>query len=169
MGFERFNVDCLEHVRQFGLDNCVIATAAMIGDVSFETAAARSPVPLGARGLCPNEIIRILEAVTGVSWDGPRFVLWPRVSHLAKTDYPFAVGIREPWTWQPIHCIAIYKDWVHDGHYPWGYRKNEYPKRHWRVLDSYHPVNPERLLAVRQYRKQQRAELPIFFPEEPRG
>jgi len=163
MDCSRRSPDYLQHVVQRCSNDCVIATAAMIADVSHDVAAERSPVPLGKRGLYPGEILRILESVTGVSWLGPQFAWWRPILRLSSANYPFAVVIRQPWKWKRAHCLAVYNGYVHDPGYPCGCSMNEYQRRQWRVVGVYRPVVAERLMAVRQYHGRQRSEFVAFF------
>ena len=152
-------VDCLRHIMQRTANDCAIAAAAMVGEVSYDTAAERSPVPVGKRGLNPREIISILESVTGVTWRGPQFAWWCRIPRLNGLEHPFVVVIRRPWTLATQHCVAMYDGYVYDPACSCCCRMNEYERRCWRVVAIYRPAVAERLLAVRQFHIRQRAEL----------
>lgn len=160
MNFGRGTItDYLQHVVQCRSNDCVIATAAMIANVSYDTAAQRSPVPVGERGLYSSEILRILESVTGISWSGPQFALWHPIYRLKITNGPFVVVIRRPWKWNTLHCLAISNGCVHDPEYRCRQSMDEYPRRRWRVVAIYRPVVAERLMAVREYHRRQQSEL----------
>ena len=145
---------------QRGEKDCVFATAAMIADISYEIAVRRSPIAVKKqRGLYSNEVLRVLEAVTGVRWRGPGFAWWRPLFRLSLGIHPVAVVIRRPWRWATLHCIALYQDIVYDPEYPGGCSIEMYQRRHWRVVQIYRPTDAERLLMVREYRARQRAEV----------
>jgi hypothetical protein len=152
MYFASTKANRLQHIVQRQSNDCTIATAAMIAGVPYEMAAARSPVPVGTRGLWPSEI---LESVTGVSWLGPQFAWWRPIRCFSFTSCPLVVVIRRPWKWETLHCVAVYNGFVYDPGFGCPLSMSEYSRQHWRVVSVYRPAAVERLMKVWQYHRSQ--------------
>jgi hypothetical protein len=86
-------------------------------------------------------VLDLLESVTNVKWRGPCFAWYRRVCNILPTEQPIVLVAKKPW-WRKWHCIAIQGQWIHDPDYPRGYRRTEYPRRYWRVLNMYLPAVP---------------------------
>ena len=133
----------LDHVVQKGAKDCVIATAAWVANVDYDVAAARSPVPVGTRGLRYWETRRLLESLTGLRWRVSR-KLFRSVSRLPFTDRPSVIIAGQPWHWR-MHCLGLEGQRVYDSAFPHAFRRSEYPLKHWRVLFVFRPFIPEQL------------------------
>jgi len=97
----------LQHIMQRHRNDCVIATAAIVANVSYETAAAHSPVEPGKRGLHTREVVRVLKRVTGISWRSPEFGWFRPTSRFVAQPSPLVLGLRQPWNWRrEWHCIV---------------------------------------------------------------
>jgi hypothetical protein len=128
---------------------CAIASAAMLGGVSYEEAAKRSPYPDAASTRGPHQMHALLEAVTDTEWR-----LWPaglprvRVVDFSSLPWPVAVWIQDAalhsWFGQ---WIVLDSHIVHDpGEYcAWAW--DWYPHRNWFVGRV---VEPARALAPSQ-------------------
>jgi hypothetical protein len=141
----------LHHVAQKGQNDCVIATAAWVANVSYEEAAARSPVPVGSRGLRWNESCYLLESLTGTPWN-PSPSWWRRVSRLKTSDELCILITRKPWHLRTFHCIALEGKWVYDPAFAHPFTRREYLWKHWRVSLMFFPDSPEKLVDVRKNR-----------------
>jgi hypothetical protein len=122
----------LRHIRQQG-GTCAIAAAAIAAGVSYEEAAAQSPVPPGKRGLYPHEIRRLLSALTQVGWLSDYFFRWRPVSRLEATEEPLVLVIR-PAKRSNAHCIVLKNGYVYDPAFPACVPIGSYCRRDWRVL-----------------------------------
>lgn len=140
------------HVAQRLDNDCVIATVAMVANLSYEEVAARGPVEAGSRRLTHDELHRLLVAATGVAWEGPHHAWLRRIGHPPKTDETAVVIIRRPWRWWTQHCVARQGGWIHDPEFSRGYLPEEYPRAHWLSLSFYRPLPTNRLIFVQQFR-----------------
>ena len=101
----------IRHITQRRRNDCAIATAAIVAQIPYETAAQQSPIRPGQRGLFPKEILRLLERTSGLAWRGLRFGWFGRVSRfVTRGDDIVVLCIRQPWRWWRRHCIAITDD-----------------------------------------------------------
>ncbi len=154
----------IRHVAQRGPMDCSIACAAMIAEIPYEIALQRSPAICATKGALPLEVIVILEATTGVSWRNPKFGWYRPIAKLTPKEYPILVVIRQPWKWRTLHCVVVAGEFVHDPQAQGPIRISEYWRKQWRVIHTYHPTHPERLIAVRHFYQEQRpVDLSVVF------
>ena len=137
----------IRHIMQ-GQGNCLVAAAAMVGNVSYRCAAELRPsIPVRT-----TQIRRYLKSVTGVQWCGS-FAWFRRIGNVTNRPYPTIAVIRERWwSHQKVHAVAICGNLIHDSNYSQTYSTQDYPRRNWRAIDVYYPANPELLQDVRRKR-----------------
>ena len=116
-----------------------IATAAIVAQVPYETAARQSPVRPGQRDLFPKEVVRLLERTSGVAWRRLHFGWFGRVSRFVPQGDVVVLGIRQPWRWWRRHCIAIRDGWIYDPNYPLACSIEKYERRNWIVEVVFQP------------------------------
>jgi hypothetical protein len=143
----------LKQVRQRTSCDCVIATIAMVSNLSYGEVASRSPVRPGTRGLRYREIRQLLENTTGISWSETGGGWLRNVEKWADSDSTLVLGIHRPWRWLTLtdHCIAVQQGCVYDPNYPRAIFSSDYDNRHWRVTAVFRPADAKRLFAVRQF------------------
>ena len=148
----------LQHIMQRHSNDCVVATAAMVAGVTYDTAAARSIVPVGERALSASETVSVLEAVTGVSWIGPKFAWWQPIRYILGKDCPVVVAIRRPWRFRTFqHCVPVHDGYVNDPEFVRPVLMNKYERRHWTVVEIYRPAVVGQLMEVLRYHRRQRS------------
>ncbi len=141
-----------QHVLQRRQDDCVIATVAMVANVTYEDISERSRVRIGSRPVGLLELHRLLVTATGVPWQRPRYGWLRPVARYANISNPAVIIIRRPWRWLTLHCVALQGGWIHDPEFPRGYRPEEYPRRHWRSVTVLRPESDLCLMFVQQFR-----------------
>lgn len=130
----------LKHVMQRQRNDCVIATAAIVANVPYETAAAHNPVELSKRGLHAREVLRVLKHATGISWRSPEFGWFRPAFRFAETSSLLVLGVRQPWTWRgEWHCIALNDGVVYDPSFKQSCPIEKYERRDWPVLFVFRP------------------------------
>jgi hypothetical protein len=135
--------DCLQqrapqtgigHIPQ-GQGNCCIAAVAMIAGVTYEQALAAYPGSSAlARGVRPAEMERLLTRLTGTPWHRLMPLAQWRLEDVHLPDRPFVVYLRLPWRFRLAHSIVVKGRMVHDPNYTHALLRDQYPKRHWRVI-----------------------------------
>jgi hypothetical protein len=140
------------HVRQRSMNDCVIATVAMVANLPYDAVAERAPVAIGSRGLWPHEVRRLLLEATGVPWNYPRYAWLRRIARIAIGEDLAVAVIRRPWRWGTLHCIGVQGGLIRDPELARGYRADEYPRCHWRTLVVLRPESAIRLMFVQHFR-----------------
>lgn len=145
---ERFE---LKHVRQRKSCDCVVATAAILANVSYEHAAAFSPIVPGKRGLKLVETRCLFETLTGISWNRPRFHWFTRLFSVTSECASFVAVIRPSILTKKYHCIFVENLIVYDpgSHRP--FPIDHYELRRWWIGFSMMPKDPGRLLAIQNF------------------
>ena len=142
----------LIHVPQRTGNDCAIAVAAIVANVPYQTAAEQSSVRPGSRGLCPLELIRVLETLSGVPWRTNE-LRWTRpLFRFADSSHPLVLLVRKPWSRKIRHYVATWGGKVFDPNMLDGCPHEDYDRRRWRVLQVLRPLDPARLEVARRDR-----------------
>jgi hypothetical protein len=104
----------LRHVRQCEMNDCGIAAAATAACVSYESAAAKSRVKPGKRGLRPRELLNLLRRLTGVRWQDEVFRRFHPVSQFFGISEEQVLVIRFPDRPTCSHYIVVKDGRVYD-------------------------------------------------------
>jgi hypothetical protein len=147
----------LNHVRQQTHCDCVIATAALVANCPYGSAAEISPIPPGERAFRPREIQLLLTSVTGVKWRGPKRNWLGTLESFAKCDQIVVLLIRRK---QPLlsitltagvaHCIALTGGMVYDPECEGPVHFKEYSRANWSILAFYSTRNMNGLRSVQE-------------------
>jgi hypothetical protein len=140
------------HIRQREAMDCGIAVCAMVANLRYEAVYDLSPVKPESRGMIPAQLHDLLEATTGVNWSNPRFGWFRPVARLVTSEHTVVVVTRRPWKWKTLHCVLVQEGVVYDPEFPRRFRQDEYPRRHWRIVQVHRPETPLRLLFVQHFR-----------------
>jgi hypothetical protein len=140
------------HIRQREAMDCGIAVSAMVANLPYETVYDLNSVKPGSRGMYPGQLHDLLEAATGVSWTRPRYGWLRPVSRYMGSEQSVIVVTRRPWKWTTLHCVLTQQGVVYDPEYDQGFAGEEYPRRHWRVVQVHRPEYPLALLFVQHFR-----------------
>jgi len=140
----------LVHVPQRCPFDCVVASAAMVANVTYEEALAHCPVKPWERGLSPQATLRLLKGLTGIAWQDPRFGWFRRVCSLPAQEQGQLAFVCTRLSLRATHCIALQGEWVHDPELPRGFRARHYPRRRRRVFLVFRPATPASLAEVRR-------------------
>jgi hypothetical protein len=145
------NFEKLKQVRQRTSCDCVIATTAMVSNLSYGEVASCSPVRPGTRGLRSREIRQLLEKTTGIDWSRPEWGRRRNVEQWAVSVSTLVVIARRPWHWRTLHCIAVQQRCIYDPNYRRAIFSCDYDHRHWIVTAVFRPADANRLFAIRKY------------------
>ena len=172
----------LEHVHQKPhLKDCALAAVAMVANVSYEEAAAKTTAPLATRGLTQAETIALLRTLTQTDWrcDFSGLQLLDRLDrpeNVGSANEPVVVVIRKPWHPKVSHAVVLCGKWVHDPSFPTRFHQSAYPRRHWRTVCIYRPtplgsLGPARMKnwAAKNLPLEQDSWTPILEAAEPDG
>src|SRR5207249_2332043 len=117
------------HVCQ-GEGNCVLATVAMLGGVSYETVAGNYHKKLVSDG----KLKELLKQYSGQKWLRiPLLTLPRRLDRIPFPEWPVVVIVYQPLVWSSRHCIIVKGQAVHDPNDPQAVRMEQYAKGHWCV------------------------------------
>ena len=164
----------MKHVAKKEWMGCAIATAAMIGELSYEEVALRADMgaagfsPVFHRGGWPNaiaaqlrhprEMLALLRAVTHTEWRfSPLGDPLQPVRDFSFRPWPAAVWIQDT-ALQPRYgqWIVLSEGTVNDPSRSRGYVANKYPQRAWLIGCLAEPLRPVQLDVVRSRRYLQR-------------
>ena len=141
----------MKHVRQRKSCDCVVSIAAILANVTYEHAAAMSPVVPGIRGLKLVETRCFFETITGISWNRPRFHWFTRLSSVASDYASFVAVIRPTLMTTKYHCIFVEDHIVYDPALHRPFPLDRYGLRKWWIGFSMTPNDPGRLLAIQRF------------------
>ena len=141
----------LRHVRQRKVCDCVIATAAVIANVSYDRAAAFSPVVPGLRGLRLTESKNFFETVTGISWNSPKLHWFTRLSSVVSANASFVAVVRPTLLTLNYHCVYVQDRMVFDPELSRPFPIDRYTMRDWWIGFSMTAKAPLRLLAIQKF------------------
>ncbi len=134
----------MKHVVKQDWMGCAVATAAMLGDVTYEEVAACPSLPHLARTRHANALCTLLTAVTGSTWRVTTF--WfrrPDLTHFCFPEWPVAVFLQDaPFRPRLGQWVVIKREVVHDPGERTAYLVSQYPRRDWRIARLAQPRWP---------------------------
>jgi hypothetical protein len=154
----------MNHVPKQQWMGCAVATAAMLGDLSYDEVAGHWPNLDEARMRHPKRLCALLEAVTGTQWHlAPCWYQSP-VHRFAVPPWPVAVFIQDSRLRPRFGQWIVLKDAiVHDPGEQTVYVVSRYPRRDWVVTCVARPVWPEELARSLARKRQERVRS-LFQP-----
>jgi hypothetical protein len=134
---------------------CAVASAAMLGEMSYDEALARWPSPNVAWTRDPHNLLALLEIVTETQWQLLSFVVPNvRVNDFASCPWPVAAWIQDAALENRFgQWIVVDDQIVHDPGEWRAWTKDAYPLRDFFVGKVAQPVRPE-VLFKNQTRRQ---------------
>jgi hypothetical protein len=131
------------HCRKQDWMGCAIATAAMVGNQSYEEVVAAFPHTDPADLRWPQSMRRLLEAVTQTKWQR-KWLWWQRpVRDWSFPAWPVAAFISDrPWRPRVGQWVAVLGERIHDPEFRTGSLIKQYPRRDWSVTWLLQPARP---------------------------
>jgi hypothetical protein len=137
---------------------CAVASAAMLGEMSYDEALARWPVPDVAWTRDPQHMLALLQVATETEWELFSANL-PTVCVNDLLSYPWPVAA---WI-QDAAIRARHAQWIviddqiiHDPSEHVAWAKRSYPRRDWFIGMIAQPVRPEVVFEVQTQRQADR-------------
>jgi hypothetical protein len=139
---------------------CAVASAAMLGEMSYDEALARWPSPNVAWTRDPHNLLALLEIVTETQWQLLSFVVPNvRVNDFASCPWPVGAWIQDAALGNRFgQWIVVDDQIVHDPGEPKAWAKSSYPLGRWFVGKVAQPVRPEALLENQTRRQSERID-----------
>jgi hypothetical protein len=145
----------MKHVAKQDWMGCAVATAAMLGDLTYEEVATRPSLPALARTRHPNELCALLAGVTGSEWRVTPFLFRrPVLARFSFPEWPVAVFLQDaPYRPRLGQWVVVTSEIVHDPGERTAYTVRKYPRRNWWIASLAQPRRPERFAADRAHRR----------------
>ena len=148
----------MRHVPKQQWMGCAVASAAMLGELSYDEAAARWPVPDVAWTRDPQHMLALLQVATETEWELFSANLpTVRVNDFLSYPWPVAAWIVDA-AIRARHAqwIVIDDQIIHDPaeHVAWA--KRSYPRRDWFIGMIAQPVRPEVVFEMQTRRQADR-------------
>jgi hypothetical protein len=145
----------MKHIPKQQWMGCAIASAAMLGDLTYDEVAAHRPDLDPARSRWPEEMCALLKGVTETEWKLTSY--WPlfrRPLHrFSFPQWPVAAFIEDaPRGAQLGQWIVVERGVVHDPGERSAYVVSLYPQRDWVITWLAQPVRPAQLASNRARR-----------------
>jgi hypothetical protein len=136
---------------------CAVASAAMLGDLSYEEVAAHWPDLDEARMRCPQELCFLLEAVTETEWQfSPCWHPQQPIHTFPFPPWPVAVFIQDSGLCPRFGQWIVLKDeLVHDPGAWTACVATRYSRRDWVVTCVAKPVRPDDLARTRARKRRE--------------
>jgi hypothetical protein len=136
---------------------CAVASAAMIGDLTYDEVVAYARSLDAERLRWPDELCTLLWSVTGTRWRYRTYWRRTQLQRYALPAWPVAVFIEDAAFRARVgQWVVVHRELVHDPEYSTAHLLYRYPRRDWHIASVAEPIRPAELAANHDHHRVQR-------------